>query len=80
MARSKEESLRIPMEETLYNFIDREKEQMQKELGRHISKAEVARRMLNVFMYLDMSPQADLGKIVTHASQFEDFVQEQVED
>jgi len=77
--RKKEESLKVPMSETLYNFVESEQEKMMDQLGEHVSRAEVVRRILNVFMYLHMSPSADLNKIVKHTNKFEEFLKEELD-
>lgn len=71
------ERIELRISENLDKFLEKERRSLEKELGEHVTTAEVVRRLLNVVMYLKMSPQADLGKIVQHAAEFEEFVQEE---
>jgi len=74
VARKKEERIEFRCTETLYNFLEQQQEQMSEQMGTHVPLSEVVRRMLTVFMYLHMSPGADLGDITRHSVDLEDYL------
>lgn len=79
MTSKKTERLPIRMNKTLYNFLDNQAKRMSEEVGEHISKSEVARRILNVYLYLTIDPNTDITAITNYASEFEDFLKEKYE-
>jgi len=76
VARKKEERIEFRCSETLYSFIEQQQNKMEEQMESHVPKSEVVRRMITVFMYLEMSPGAELDNVTDHAATFESFLQD----
>jgi hypothetical protein len=76
VARPKEVRMDIRITGTLENYIEKERDLLQEELGEHISKAETVRRLLTMMMMARCSPDADMGPVAESAVRLQEQLAE----
>jgi len=56
----------------LHMYIEKKAEQLSDEVGEHIPKSEVVRKILNAHLYLEMSPTFSMSSALTQAKGIEE--------
>jgi len=56
----------------LHTYIEKKAQQLSKEVGEHIPKSEVVRKILNAHLYLEMSPTFSMNSALMEAKGIEE--------